>query len=559
MLTALSIRNVVLIEALDLSFDKGMTALTGETGAGKSILLDALTMAAGARSDKGLVRKGADKAISTASFYLPPDHAVFAILETAGIELDPSEDITLRREIRADGRSKAFISDMPVSVKLLSTVGAHLIEVHGQNDGRGLLDPSTHLGLLDDFAAHDNLLTRCAAHYKDWRAAISDLETLEASTAKSAEDRAFLEHAIAELSRLDPKVDEEQSLADSRQFLQAAEGAVSELSLAQSALSEAGVVEGQLGSILSGLERLTEKLGNTENTATKALSGASKAIDRALLEFQEARQAVDVAARSFDLEPGELDRIERRLFELRGAARKFGVPVKALDGHRLQLNHELEQIENISANLEAARKRAAASEQAYHKAAAKLSKSRAGAAKRLDAQVMSELPALKMDRAQFLTQIEAGRESAVGIDKLRFIVATNPGSAMGHLDKVASGGEMSRFALAIKVALAGEAAPVMVFDEVDQGVGGAVADAVGRRLSALSATGQVFVVTHSPQVAAKAAQQYRIDKQSDGAMTRTDVLEVMASDREEEIARMLAGDVITDEARAAARKLIQAA
>jgi len=558
MLTSLSIRNVVLIDALDLGFEAGLIALTGETGAGKSILLDALTMATGARSDKGLVRKGADKAQSTASFYLPQDHPVMSLLGEAGLDIEPGEEITLRREIRSDGRSKAFICDTPVTVKLLSKVGMQLIEVHGQNDGRGLLDPTTHITLLDAFAGHDDLLQASAERFAARREAAQTLSGLEAKAAQAADDRAFLEHAIAELNRLDPKADEDIMLAEQRQFLQAAEGAVTELSQAQSALSEAGPVEGQLGTILSSLERLSEKLGTADNAASKAVKDASGAIDRALLEFQEARSAVDIAASAFDLQPGELDRIERRLFDLRGAARKFGITVSALSAHRLKLTHELEQVENITANIDAARKRVAKTESDYFKAADALTASRKKAAKRLDAQVIAELPALKMDRAQFLTHIESGAETARGRDKTRFIVATNPGSALGHLDKVASGGEMSRFALAIKVALAGNSAPVMVFDEVDQGVGGAVADAIGRRLAGLSQNGQVFVVTHSPQVAAKAAQQYRIEKQSDHAMTTTKVSEVQDAAREEEIARMLAGEFITDEARAAARKLMQA-
>lgn len=558
MLTSLSIRNVVLIEALDLSFDAGLIALTGETGAGKSILLDALTMAAGARSDKGLVRKGADKAQSTASFYLPPEHPVFSILQEAGIDTHPDEDITLRREIRTDGRSKAYICDIPVSVKLLSQVGMQLIEVHGQNDGRGLLDPTTHMALLDAFADHKALLKQVSASHENWRHAAKHLMALEAKQNQASDDRAFLEHAISELNRLDPKPDEDAALAQQRQFLQAAEGAVTELSQAQTALSEAGPVEGQLGTILSSLDRLSEKLGSADNTASKAVKDASSAIDRALLEFQEARHAVDMAAGAFHIEPGELDRIERRLFDLRGAARKFGITVSVLPLHRLKLAHELEQAENITANIESAVKAAAAAEQTYNKLSDRLTISRKEAAEKLDQQVIRELPALKMDRAQFLTHIEAGADTARGRDKVRFIVATNPGSALGHLDKVASGGEMSRFALAIKVALSGNTAPVMVFDEVDQGVGGAVADAIGRRLSGLSQNGQVFVVTHSPQVAAKAAQQYRIEKESDEAMTTTQVSEVQDAAREEEIARMLAGEIITDEARAAARKLMQA-
>ena len=557
MLTALSIRNVVLIESLELQFEHGLTALTGETGAGKSILLDALTMATGARSDKGLVRKGADRAQSTASFYFPPTHAVYSILTEAGIEADPNEDITLRREIRADGRSKAYICDTPVSVKLLSQVGMQLIEVHGQNDGRGLLDPSTHLSLLDEYADHENLLGSCASHYKNWREAAEALEQLEEQDAKATDDRSFLEHSISELNRLEPKPDEEEELAQSRRFLQAAEGAITELSQAQSALSDTGMVEQNLGTILSSLERVSEKMSGDVSPAAKALGQATHAIERTLIEFQEARQSVDTAALSFNVEPGELDRIERRLFELRGAARKFGVTVANLAAHRIKLSHELEQLENISENIAKARSLAEKAEQSYQAVAKKLSKSRKAAAARLDRHVLSELPTLKMERAQFFTQIEQGAESVLGFDKVRFVVATNPGSAMGHLDKVASGGEMSRFALAIKVALAGDSAPVMVFDEVDQGVGGAVADAIGRRLSHLSTKGQVFVVTHSPQVAAKANQQYRIDKQGDERMTRTSVIEVVAAEREEEIARMLAGEVITDEARAAARKLMQ--
>ena len=363
--------------------------------------------------------------------------------------------------------------------------------------------------------------------------------------------------SISELNRLEPKPDEEEELAQSRRFLQAAEGAITELSQAQSALSDTGMVEQNLGTILSSLERVSEKMSGDVSPAAKALGQATHAIERTLIEFQEARQAVDTAALSFNVEPGELDRIERRLFELRGAARKFGVTVANLAAHRIKLSHELEQLENISENIAKARSLAEKAEQSYQAVAKKLSKSRKAAAARLDRHVLSESPTLKMERAQFFTQIEQGAESVLGFDKVRFVVATNPGSAMGHLDKVASGGEMSRFALAIKVALAGDSAPVMVFDEVDQGVGGAVADAIGRRLSHLSTKGQVFVVTHSPQVAAKANQQYRIDKQGDERMTRTSVIEVIAAEREEEIARMLAGEVITDEARAAARKLMQ--
>jgi len=565
MLSSLFIRNVVLIEALDLSFEKGLTALTGETGAGKSILLDALTMASGARSDRGLVRKGTDKAQSAASFYLPDNHPIYAQLSEAGIELTQGEEITLRRDIRADGRSKAYISDMPVSVKLLSDIGQQLIEIHGQNDGRGLLDVTTHLAQLDHYAGHDDLVKNCAAQYKIWQDAGKNLSELEAKAAKASDDRDFLEHNIAELSRLDPQAGEDAILAQKRALMQASEGALSELSKAKAALLEAGHIESQLGLVLSGLDRVAEKMGADDTTVgmgpRQILGEASQAIERALVEFQEARSAIDHAAQTFSADPQGLEGIEKRLFDLRSAARKFSVPVDGLADYRIKMAHELEQVENVQTNIEAARKAVAKAEQQYYEAADALTQSRKSAALKLDQSVMSELPSLKMDRAKFVTDITSISPAASGQDKVRFLVATNPGSAMGSLDKVASGGEMSRFALAIKVALkakSDDVSKVMIFDEVDQGVGGAVADAIGRRLSRLSQSGSVFVVTHSPQVASKADQQYRIEKTVSGDMTTTSVTEIDGAMREEEIARMLAGDIITDEARAAARQLMAA-
>ena len=554
MLTGLSIRNVVLIKALDLEFGSGLTALTGETGAGKSIILDALGMATGARSDRDLVRSGTDKAQCTAGFIL--SNSVAKLLEEHDIDVDPNEDVTLRRSLTKDGRSKAFINDQPVGVKLLSQVGRLLLEVHGQHDGRGLLDPSTHIHLLDLFGSHQNLVAKCEAAYAKRRETQAQVEALIALQSKAHEDREFLEHAIAELDRLAPTAGEDAILAEERKFLQGAEGALTELTAAQDALGEDGAFEARLSSALAGIDRLRTKFGEGESRAAKALEAAVQALERAMLETQEAREAVSLAAQSFNVEPGKLDETEKRLFALRAAARKYDCDIDALIEARSKFAGELSAIDNAEFDLSKAKAAAQAAKDIYDKAASNLSKARQASAKTLDKAVMHELPPLKMERAQFITHLESAAESALGIDKVRFQVSTNPGTAVGPLDKIASGGEMARFALAIKVALAGKNDAVMVFDEVDQGVGGAVADAVGKRLARLSKSAQVFVVTHSPQVAASADHQYRIEKSSTGSTTTTNVALVADDAREEEIARMLAGEKVTQEARAAARQLM---
>ncbi|WP_026940984.1 DNA repair protein RecN [Hellea balneolensis] len=554
MLTGLSIRNVVLIEALDLEFGTGLTALTGETGAGKSIILDALGMATGARSDRGLVRAGTDKAQAIAGFSL--SNSVAKLLEAHDIDVDPNEDVTLRRSLTKDGRSKAFINDQAVSAKLLSQVGSLLLEVHGQHDGRGLLDAGTHIHLLDLFGGHQTLAARCSAAYTKRRETQAQVEALMALRAKAAEDREFLEHAIAELDRLAPSAGEDVRLSEERRFLQGAEGALTELTAAQDALGEDGAFEARLASALAGIDRLRSKFADNQSNAARALESAAQALERAMLETQEARDAVAVAAQSFDVEPGRLDETEKRLFALRAAARKYDCDIDALIETRSKFAGELSAIENADMDLSKAKSAANKAKETYDKAAFALSKAREKSAQTLDKAVMRELPPLKMERAQFITHIETGDETALGVDKVRFQVSTNPGTALGPLDKIASGGEMARFALAIKVALAGKNDAVMVFDEVDQGVGGAVADAVGKRLARLSKSAQVFVVTHSPQVAAAANHQYRIEKSSTGSTTTTNVTLVADDAREEEIARMLAGETITQEARAAARQLM---
>ena len=556
MLTGLSVRNVVLIERLDLDFSSGLTALTGETGAGKSILLDSLGMATGARSDRGLIRTGTDKAQSSASFELPSHHAVWRVLDDQDIDFDPNEDLTLRRTLNRDGRSRAYVNDQAVSVKLLAQIGGLLLEVHGQHDGRGLLDSTTHITLLDQFGGHDATLKAVKAAYLDLQNSQNALDELLTLQSKAGDDRDFLTHAIAELDRLDPRQGEDAELAQQRKFLQGAEGALTELTAARQALGEDGAFEDRLSTALSGIDRLRTKFENTESAAAKALETAAQALERAMLETQDAREAVNLAAQAFDVEPRRLEETEKRLFALKAAARKYDVSVDALITKRVQFADELDAVDSVVVNIEAARQKAEAAKAAYDKAATRLSKARQKAAKSLDSAVAKELPPLKMERAQFKTDIQTVTATMRGVDQVSFLVSTNPGTAIGPLQKIASGGEMARFALAIKVALAGKNDAVMVFDEVDQGVGGAVAAAVGKRLARLSEHAQVFTVTHSPQVAACANHQFRIEKSSKGETTTTSVMSIGDQDREEEIARMLAGETITQEARAAARQLI---
>ncbi|NNE58659.1 MAG: DNA repair protein RecN [Hellea sp.] len=557
MLSELSIRNVVLIEALDLEFQRGMTALTGETGAGKSIILDALSMATGARSDKALVRKGCEKAQCIASFDLPVDHQVWEILQTAEFEHSPQESLVLRRLINADGRSKAFINDSPVSVKLLARIGAILLEVHGQHDGRGLLDPTQHIFMLDRFGGYSNLVANVRDLHGEKQAAELALAELKAKAEQASIDRDFLSYAVEELDRLDVRSGEEDELAARRRFLQGSEGALSELANAAEVLDQSDY-ESRLATALSGIERVRDKIGEGDKQASAALIEAGAALEKALLETQEARRAVGDAAGNFETEPGELDRTEERLFAIKAACRKYVSRSETLIDRRREFAESLALIENMEKALGDARKTVEGKHKAYDAAATRLTEAREKAARRLEKSVLKELPDLKMERAQFTVGISEGADSALGRDKVRFQVATNPGSAMGPMDKVASGGELARFSLAIKVALADGEEQVLVFDEVDQGVGGAVASAVGQRLSKLTAHAQVFIVTHSPQVAACANHQYRIEKASKAKTTLTSVIAVAANEREEEIARMLAGEIITDEARAAARQLMKA-
>lgn len=566
MLATLTIKDIVLIDREELVFSAGLSALTGETGAGKSILLGALGLACGDRGGKGLVRAGADQAMATAVFEPAPDHPAYAILEEAGVDVARGEPIILRRTLSADGRSRAHVNDQPASVGLLAALGDALVEIHGQHDGRGLLDPKTHRGLLDAFAEVKADSDAVAQAFEGLSAARKRLDQLTQARDKAAGEEAFLRGAVDALEGLAPKAGEEAGLAQERKFLQQAESALSELQTAMDAVAGGEGLSSRLNTALRGLERVRGALGEAESggaegdaaAARAAVDRAAGALDRALIEFNEAEDALSEAAQRFEVEPGRLDEVEERLFALRAEARKHSVEVDALPALREELAGRLDMIEHADDRLSEAQSALRAAEADYARAARALAKARTAAGARLAKAVEAELAPLKMDRARFQVSVtsDENRPGPKGWDRVAFEVATNPGAPFGPLDKIASGGELSRFALALKVCLVGAGGKVMVFDEVDQGVGGAVADAVGARLAKLAETGQALVVTHSPQVAARAALHFRIEKSEAGESMRTAVRELGPLERREEIARMLSGAEVTDAARAAADQLM---
>ncbi|MES2723302.1 MAG: DNA repair protein RecN [Pseudomonadota bacterium] len=565
MLIGLWIRDVVLIEALDLSIGPGLTALTGETGAGKSIILDALGLATGARADAGLVRQGASQAMASAVFAPPLDHPVWEVLEEKGLAYARDEDLVLRRTLSVDGRSRAFVNDQATSVGVLKELGQHLLEVHGQHETVGLLDARTHRPLLDAYGSLRPLARTVSDRWSAWRDARAKADDLREAVDRAAADAEELTLRLSELDRLAPQEGEETALAEERAILGAAEKAITDINDAR------GAFEG-LSSKLAAAVRAVEhararavQAGAAEDgPAVSRLTAASAAIDRVFGEAQEAEAAVDAAAEAFDFRPDRLEKAEERLFELRGMARKLQVSVEELPTLRVRFAERLRAMESSEDDLKAADAAVAQARAAYMAEAQKLSASRRAAGGRLAAAVMSELPPLKLDKARFQVAVETlaeDRAGPTGTDRVAFEIATNPGAPFGDLGAIASGGELARFALALKAALAGRAEgaqPLMIFDEVDQGVGGAVADAVGLRLRRLAADAQVLVVTHSPQVAARADAHWRIAKAGDGERLRTAVETLSPADREEEIARMLAGAQITDAARAAARALMHA-
>jgi len=565
MLIGLWIRDVVLIEALDLSIGPGLTALTGETGAGKSIILDALGLAVGARADAGLVRQGAAQAAVSAVFALAPEHPAWDVLEEKGIAYDRSEDLVLRRTLSADGRSRAFVNDQATSAAVLRELGELLLEVHGQHDTVGLLDSRNHRPLLDAYGGLGAQVAAVSSAWSQWRDARARAEELREAVARSAAESEELSLRLAELDRLDPREGEEPALAGERAILGAAEKALADISEARQALDG---LTGRLAQAVRAIEHARTRAisagAGEEAAAVARLAAASAAIDRVFSEAQEAEAAVDAAADAFDFRPDQLEKTEERLFELRGMARKLSVSVEELPILRVRFAEQLRAMESSEDDLQAAEAAAATARAAYLTAAQALTAARQTAGERLAHSVMAELAPLKLEKARFRVALDAlpeDRAGPAGLDRVAFEVATNPGAPFGDLAAIASGGELARFALALKASLAGRAAgpqPLMIFDEVDQGVGGAVADAVGLRLKRLAADAQVLVVTHSPQVAARAEAHWRISKAGDAERIRTAVETLSPADREEEIARMLAGAQITDAARAAARALMDA-
>ena len=565
MLIGLAIRDIVLIEALDLAVGPGLTTLTGETGAGKSIILGALGLAAGGRADAGLVRRGAAQASATAIFALPPDSEAWAYLENKALPGDAGEDLVLRRTLSADGRSRAFVNDQATSVGVLRDLGALLMESHGQHETVGLLDPRTHRGQLDAFGGCGPLAEACAVAWRAWREARSAVETLEAAQASAGEEGEVLSHTLAELDRLSPRAGEAASLAEARGMLGAAEKTLADIDAARDTIG-GDALQNRLGQGVRALERARDRvLGTGVEATARAVTlivAALEAADRALVETTEAAAAMDAAAAAFAFEPDELERAEERLFALRAMARKLNVEVDALPAARADLASRLLTMGASEEALDDARAAAAAAKRAYDGAASALTAARIEAGGALAAAVQAELVPLKLEKARFRVAVEPlspDRAGPAGRDRVEFEISTLAGAPFAPLGTIASGGELARFALALKASLASRdagAQPLMIFDEIDQGVGGAVADAIGVRLKRLAASAQVLAVTHSPQIAARADQHWRVRK-ADGAAgvtARVDALDPPA--REEEIARMLSGAQVTDEARAAARALI---
>jgi DNA repair protein RecN (Recombination protein N) len=555
MLTALSIRDVVLIERLDLVFGPGLTVLTGETGAGKSILLDSLGLALGARAEQGLVREGSDQASVAACFMPEPGHAALALLAEQGVELE--DELVLRRVVTKDGRSRATVNDQPVSVGLLRRAAALLVEVQGQHDQMGLADPAGHTALLDAFAARPALRQAVTERWHAWRTARIALDTARTQIADAAREEDWLRHASDELGTLAPEEGEEEQLATERQRLQQGERRAEAIAAAIAEIAprdrRSPGPAAALRSASRALQRLTPVEPNPAAAAMAALERAEEALADA--ESLLTRLAVDA-----DADPRLLERAEERLFALRAAARKHNVPVVELPALLATLRARLAALETGTAEIATLEAATKAARDAYAAAAMALSEDRRRAADALARDVMREMPPLKLDRARFVVEalpLDEAKWGAAGADSVRFLIATNPGQALGALDRVASGGELSRLMLALKVVLSsGSAVPTLVFDEVDSGVGGATAAAVGERLARVAEGVQVLVVTHSPQVAARGAAHLRVAKKEARGRVQTHVLPLDGPARREEIARMLAGETVTEAARAAADSLL---
>jgi len=550
MLRQLAIHNVVLVEKLELEFEPGLGVLTGETGAGKSILLDALGLALGARADTALVRAGQEQATVSAEIEIPATHPTQALLREQGIDTDSGEPLIIRRTLKSDGGSRAFVGGTSVPAGLVRELGGLMVEIHGQNDDRGLLNPKGHRDLLDAFGRLDTGPIEQA--WAEVTRIEAELLQAREELAAAERDREYLEHACEEIERLAPEEGEETKLSEDRAAMQAGAKAGESLTGLDELL---GGSEGSLAQLRQAARRIER--GATDHPL---LAEALAALDRAVIEASEAEDKIARAADALAFDPARLERVETRLFDIRALARKHRVEADQLCALGTQMREQLAAIRAGGEHMSELDRALVAEREAYAAEASGLSKQRRDAAARLDAAVAGELAPLKLDAARFRTSISGAEPGPSGTDRIEFEGSTNPGAPFGPLTKIASGGEMSRFVLALKVALAeAGTAATMIFDEVDRGVGGAVASAIGERLAQLALKSQVLVVTHSPQVAARASHHYRIEKSHGEDGTRTTVRKLTADERREEIARMLSGASVTDEARAQALRLLDAA
>lgn len=554
MLQSLSIRNVVLIDKLDLDFKSGLSVLTGETGAGKSILLDSLGLVLGNRAETSLIRQGEDKLSVTAQFSLQKQTpALRALLDEYEIEAD--DELLIKRSLTRDGKGKIFINDQPAGAKLLKEIGKYLVEVHGQFDNQGLLNPANHLDVLDAYGAHKPLAERTAAAFAAYKKARAARQEAEKNIARAKEDEENLRHWVDELEKMNPRPDEEDELGKKRQEMMNAEKIIDSLNYAYGTLTERADVQGAIRSAQSAMDKANTLVDGRYQTIIDML-------DQALIDISETVNELEEVSHNVSLNQNELENIEERLYALRGLARKHNVAVSDLPQTLADFRNRLSTIELGEEGIAALRKAEDTAKLDYVKAANELSSARQAAALQLDNKVMSELPPLKMEKARFVTVVEKMDESGwseKGFNNVYFTVATNPNSPQGPLNKIASGGELARFMLALKVNLAqSSSVATMIFDEVDAGVGGATAQAVGERLARLARDVQVLVVTHSPQVAACGNNHFKVEKSTADNVTTTTVRELTKIEKSEEIARMLAGEVITDAARAAAKVLIGA-
>jgi len=549
MLRGLDISDMLIIDRLELNFQPGLNVLTGETGAGKSILLDSLGFVLGWRGRADLVRQGAEQGEVTAWFDLAADHPARAVLEEAGLPV--SDELILRRINTADGRKTAWVNDRRCSGEVLRALSETLVELHGQHDDRGLLNPRGHRTILDAFGALDGARATVRAAWSEMaRTRKVQSAALKAQEEIRAEEE-FLRYAVAELDKLRPEEGEETALDTKRRSMQAAEKIRGDVVNAYEAMGQSGA-EAQMADAFRWLDGAAARAEGT-------LEEPMAALNRAMIELDSAMEGVVTAIEAMSFDPYELEETEERLFAIRGLARKHEIQPDELAGFADTLRAKLDALDAGEAEQAKLNAEVKAAEAAYGAAAAALSAARSKAATRLDKAVSGELAPLKMERAVFATQITPEAEGPEGRDAVSFTVATNPGAPAGPLNKIASGGELSRFLLALKVCLTrGQTGLTMIFDEIDRGVGGATADAVGRRLAALAEGGQVLVVTHSPQVAALGAHHWRVEKSVTKGMTTTNVVPLDAAQRVDEVARMVAGDTITDAAREAARALLSA-